>query len=256
MFRINEFVDWAHHCLKDNDEAQQYLLGRGISESQWSCHRIGYVGGMFDADPIDDSKHGSICKEQAHRYAWCDTCRYRFWSSVWEDSNQLIGKRIEGSVVFPLTTYSKQVVGIQTRSIKEKSYDTFAVSYRPEGYFFGTSMSVDSIWTRKEVYLVEGAPDHLILERLVSPNILALTTSSVNKLQLRFLKRFVNKVNLCLDLDSAGRHGVKTFFEYNADDFEIRNIKYPALSDASKDLSDFWRIAGDDKFRRYFNAQR
>lgn len=256
---LDLFLDWANQCLNDDEKAQEYLLGRGISEEQWARHRIGFTGGCYEVNPASDPAHNDNCGQKEKRYLWCDSCRYRLWSSVWEseDENlpkqQIVGKRIIRSIVFPLTSYSGLTIGFQVRSIEDKSYDTFALKYRPEGYFFGIQAAIDSIWSSREVTLVEGGPDQLVWERLVSPNVLAITTSAVNKAQGKFLRRFVKIVNLCFDLDSAGRHGVQSFIKFNADYFEVRNVKYPSLILGDKDLGDLWKRWGDEKFKKYFS---
>lgn len=255
MSFINRFLDWANHSLLDVDEPQQFLLGRGVSKDQWIRHTIGFTGGEFDVDSSLDPDHGSICDIFEEKRSWCDSCRYRLWSSTWESvesssrKTQFVGKRIAGCIVLPLTSYSGTPVGFQLRSINDKVYDTFVVKKRPEGYFFGTSAAIDFIWSSREVWLVEGAFDHLIIERLISPNVLALTTNSVNKTQIKFLRRFVKKVNLCLDLDVAGRDGVKSFIRNNGLDFDVKDVKYKPSGFDAKDVGDIWKKIGDDKFK-------
>jgi DNA primase len=111
---------------------------------------------------------------------------------------------------------------------------------------------MESIWATREVTLVEGPPDHLIFERLVAPNVLALTTNAVSSMHFGFLHRFVNKVNLCMDLDSAGRDGVKRFVDQYGSEFDTRIIKYPKLTDKMKDIGDLWKQVGDVTFSRHF----
>jgi DNA primase len=259
---VDEFVEWANRSLGDSEEAQEYLLGRGVSRDQWARHRLGFSAGDFSVDPGRDPGHDpSVCGDRDKKHLWCDSCRYARWSSVWEEvegsplRRQVVGRRISGSIVFPLTNYASQTVGFQVRSLDVKSYDTFAVSRRPEGYFFGIGPSMDAIWSSGEVWLVEGPADQLILERLVAPNVLALTTSALGKLQVLFLRRFVETVNLCLDMDAAGRKGVRQFFKFNAGDFDLRDVKYPRVKPKDKDLGDFWKRVGDEAFKKYFREK-
>jgi DNA primase len=114
---------------------------------------------------------------------------------------------------------------------------------------------MDAIWSSKEAWLVEGPPDQLVLERLVAPNVIALTTSAIGKLQVLFLRRFVRTVNLCLDMDAGGRKGVRSFFKFNAKDFDIRDVKYPRIKPKDTDLGDFWKRVGDEAFKSYFRER-
>lgn len=258
MTFIDRFLEQSHNDLLESEDAQSYMRGRGISYDQWVRHRLGYVGSDFDVDSSGDPNHNDNCGDLDLKHFWCDSCRYRSWSSKWESvdgslkKTQFVGRRIVGSVVFPITSYSGSVVGFQLRSIIEKAYDTFSVARRPEGYFFGTSAAIESIWSTGEVWLVEGPGDQLIIERLVAPNVLALTTSSVGKLQARFLRRFVKKVNLCLDLDKAGRDGVRSFIKYLGHDFLVRDMKYHHPM-GGKDVGDIWKNIGDQKFSAFFH---
>jgi len=256
---VDRFLDWAHNGLLENEDAQAYLRGRGISSEQWDRHRLGFVSGGFDVDPREDPAHGDACFDREKKHLRCDICHYRSWSAVWEEQEgeerriMRVGHRILNSVVFPLTTYTGATIGFQIRSIVEKSYDTFALRRRPEGYFFGASAAMESIWATKEVWLVESPGDQLLIERLVAPNVLALTTSAVNKIQTRFLGRYVDTVNLCLDLDKAGRDGVESFMKYSGTRFRVRNVKYPRLDPVKdKDPGDYWKKVGDQRFTEYF----
>ena len=254
---LDRFIDWAHESLLENDEAQSFLRSRGSSLDQWKRHKIGYVVGDFDVDHTTYPGHSEICKDRDKKYLWCDACRYRRWSSVWEGEEgapkeQIVGRRITEHIVLPLTTYSGAFVGFQVRSLKEKAYDTFLLSRRPEAFFFGTKTAMSDIWHRKEVSLVEGPFDQMLYERLVDPAVLALTTSAVSEPQILFLRRFVNSVNLFLDYDKAGRSGIKSFTEAYGSDFYTKTIKYPRLVDKEKDIGDAWKRLGDIKLKSHF----
>jgi DNA primase len=253
------FIEWAHSSLGDSEEAQEYLRSRGVSSEQCIKHRLGYVGGDFEVDPTGCPGHSSDCFDREKRSKWCDVCRYRRWSSTWEGEegahkDQHIGRRITGCIVLPLTSYSGTTVGFQVRSIRDKSYDTFVVNRRPEGYFFGTAANIDEIWRRREVALVEGPFDHLIFERLVMPTVLALTTNTVNPLQMRFLRRFVRRVYMCFDRDKAGREGRESLAERASSEFDLVSVGFPKIG-GSKDLNDLWKKIGDERFIEHFKKE-
>lgn len=254
---LEHLVDWAHSRLSESDAAREYLHGRGSSEEQWVRHRIGFVQGEFDPDPKDDPYHSDACFTKEKKHLRCDTCRFRLWASEWSDDDdgvrqQRVCGRIANCVVLPLTSYSGSVVGIQTRSIVEKSYDNFVVSRRPEAYAFGLSSAVHHVWNTKEVVLVEGPFDHQVVERLVTPSVIALTTSAVGKDLTTFLKRFVTRVYWCGDLDQAGRDGLYSLREWHGSAFDIIDVSYPRLHPKDKDPGDFWKRVGDRKFADHF----
>jgi 5S rRNA maturation endonuclease (ribonuclease M5) len=260
MSFIDSFVDWAHFGLLQIEEAQSYLLSRGVSSSQWTKHKLGYVISSYSPDPSLDLGHSSNCLKQDKKL-WCDSCRFIRWSSVWEGEEgsfktQFIGKKIIGSVVFPLTSYSGRVTGFQTRSILEKKFDSFSILRRPDGYFFGIAPNMTSIWSRKKVFVVEGPFDQLVFERLVNPNVIGLTTNVPNSIQTRFFHRFVNWIGLFLDMDKAGRDGVLSFRHKLPDifiqDFKISGLK-KSNGDRCKDLNEAWVSLGDQRFTKYLS---
>jgi DNA primase len=255
---IDAFLDWAYHGLMESEEAKNYLQGRGVSESQMFEHRLGYVAEDYAVDSSLDNGHGPQCSDRDKKHSWCDSCHFMSWSSTWEAEEenapkvQRYGRRIRGSVVFPLTSYSGVHVGFQIRHLDRKEYDTFALRRRPEGFFFCNPSNIASVFSSKTAILVEGPGDHQICERLIAPNILGLTTSGTSKHQLRFLRRFARRVILVLDMDEAGRKGVQAFTDRYGNEFEVLSVKYPCLQPKDKDPGDFWKRVGDDRFRAHF----
>lgn len=254
---LERLVDWAHAGLMDSDEARLYMQGRGSSEEQWVRHRIGFIRGEFDPDPKDDPGHSETCFNREKKNQRCDTCRYRMWSSEWgEDDDgaktQTVCGRINNCVVLPLTSYAGTLVGIQTRSIVDKDYDNFVVGRRPEGYAFGLSSAVHHVWTTQSACVVEGPFDQQVMERLVTPAVIALTTSSIGKDLMTFLKRFVKRIYWCGDLDAAGRDGLSSLRQWHGDGFDIVDVNYPRIEPKDKDPGDYWKRVGDKKFAEHF----
>lgn len=252
MSIVDEFIDWAHVSLLECDHVQEYLAGRGVSESQWKRHRIGYVVGEYCPDAARDHNHDlRTCSE---RERMCDGCRFVRWSSSYADGQQTVGARIVGSIVLPLTSYSGTSVGFQIRFLKERSFDSFTVKRRPEGYFFGIAPNMEAIWATREVTLVEGPFDQLVFERLVGRNVIALTTSAIGTSQIRFLRRFVRTVNVCLDADVPGRDGTRKAMK-RLRDLNVRDLRCPSIRKGDKDPSDFWKAGGDERFASFFRER-
>lgn len=262
MTVVDSFVEWAHSGLMQSEEAQSYLLGRGVSKSQFEKHRLGFVIGEYHPDPSRDPGHSDVCRDRKLAYKWCDSCRLGRWSSMWVDHEdgpftQHIGRRILGCVVFPLTTYSGTTYGFQLRNIKEKMFDSFFLLKKPEGVFFGVGPNMDLIWSSREVFVTEGPFDHLVFERLISPNIVGLTTNAPGEGHVRFFKRFVERAGLFLDADKAGRDGAESFSEYMGDSVVIEDFKIDvktAKGSKCKDLNEAWVALGDKKFSAYITS--
>lgn len=237
---VSRFIEYANSRLLSSPEGQAYLMSRGSTRSQWDRHKIGYIDVPFDPDPSLDHLHDSSCDVTP-----CDTCRFIQWA------NQ---DKLNSAVVYPLSTYSGSLAGFQIRSTREKIYDTFLVSKRPESIFFGLAANVLNIWHSKSVMLAEGPTDMLVLERLAFPTVLALSTNNLNRGQLKFIKRFATNVYLCLDLDDAGRHGIKSIFN-KCSDLNVVDVRYPSLGGSVKDPGDLWKALGDERFKIHFHKE-
>ena len=114
---------------------------------------------------------------------------------------------------------------------------------------------MDEIWRRREVALVEGPFDLGVFERLVPVPVLALTTNAVNPMQMKFLRRFVQRVYMCTDRDKAGRDGRDSFRDQVGSDFDIVSVAYPCVRKGDKDIGDFWKAVGDDRFAKHFQRE-
>lgn len=257
---LEPFVSWAHACLMESDEADAYLLGRGVGESQRIRHRLGYVAGDYSMNPESDPGHGEACSDRDKRSSWCDSCSFLRWMTKWESPPgeeggpkvPRVGRKFLDHIVLPLTSYSGSLVGVQVRSRVDKVYDSFFLKRRPEGYFFGTAAAMDSIWSQRSAFLVEGSFDHLVIERLVCPNVLAVTTSTPGLMQIRFINRFLDRVYLCFDEDKAGRLGTSKFFRGSDLSIDVVDVRYPRVKKEGSDLHDFWKKVGDAEFADYF----
>lgn len=237
---IESLIDWSANKLLGSIEAQSYLSKRGVPLEIANRLNIGFIDSSYIPSQSDDRNHSDKCESAQNR---CDTCRFLSWSQ---------NDRLLGRVVLPLTSYSGASLGIQTRSIKEKTYDTFLLSHRPESYFFGLRDSIQKIWTRKYVVLVEGPFDCMILKRFVDHPVIAITTNATNENQSRFLNRYVDRVYTLLDNDKAGRDGF----------ISIRN-KTPSLEHIRleisprfdvKDVNDLWVKLGDERFSKEISS--
>lgn len=258
MSVVDEFIEWAAASLPESDEAVAYFRGRGVSSDQFLRHRLGYVLGDFEADPGRDPAHSAACRDKESRQKWCDSCRLNRWSTKWVEvegdtrKEPIVGRRIVGCVVLPLTTYSGAYAGFQIRSVLEKEYDTFLVSRRPEGFFFGLAPNVQSIWSSRSIFLAEGPFDQLVFERLVSRNIVAMTTNTLAGRQEAFIQRFVDRAFPLLDRDAGGRDGAAAIEEKIGSSVSVRPFRVPKARPRDKDMNDYWKAVGDDAFAAYF----
>jgi DNA primase len=249
---LDYLIDYANQSLPDSTEALDYLGGRGVNSDLISSFKLGFLEDGFITDVKRDERHSDECYDPDSKNKWCDSCRFNKWSVSQDASgNWIAGGKLSGVLVYPLTSYSGRIFGIQIRSLKEKNYDTYMLKHRPEATFFGLAPQMMQIWNEKSVAVAEGPFDMLTIKRFTGLPVLALNTNSLNHSQITFIRRFANRVYLFLDKDEAGRNGARSAVERLSSSVEVRDVKWWSSLVDAKDPNDFWRLVGDSKFQSH-----
>lgn len=252
---LNDFVSWASSSIFKSEKAVSYIQGRGCNLDQVEKFSIGFVSSKYEVYPELDENHGDNCLDKTKKHLRCNTCRFKAWSSSYEDGLYIPGGRIKNCLVLPLTSYTGSIVGIQLRAMDEKRHDEFVITKRPEAFAFGLGPNINSIWSSRSVLILEGSFDLFPIDRLVTSSCISICTNTINQKIGKFLLRYVDEVNLCLDLDLAGRQGVKSFVQNYGHDLIVKNIKCPKIKEKDKDPGDFWSSVGDQKFSEFFKKE-
>lgn len=221
---LDDFINYSQQSLGDRE--LEALWARGVSEDQIREFRIGYVSTL----PAEFRK----VKE--------------FYQEWWARG------RFTDVFVFPLTNALGQVKGLQVRRVdrEAKGYSDWLAS-KDEPVFFGLAQATETIWKTKRVVLVEGVYDLFPVQR-VFPETVATLTAKVSSGFERFLKRMVDQVWFCYDMDGPGIRGVKDFADTHLQDFTrvMTASKFPQVKlvtgKYAKDPSDAWEALGDERF--------
>lgn len=153
-----------------------YLSSRGVSLAEAARCRIGALPSTY---------HLAACTKE-----FLDWQR---WS-------------LRGRLLFPMTSPLGDVIGLQSRRLDEKRYQTFyAGSRQVYPPVFGMAQAADEIFYRGQVVLVEGIFDLMAVRAAGVSNVLALLTSHPTKIVLRFFDRYVRRVCVLTDMDETGR---------------------------------------------------
>lgn len=223
---LETITQYAHENLRGERELEA-LWSRGVSDNQIREFRIGYL-----------DKHLPVLQDAKGFLSW-----YEFNKALLLDA-----------FVFPLTNALGQVKGLQFRRVERgaKGYLDY-IPVKDEPSFFGLSQAMPHVWKTRIICLVEGAFDLLPVQR-VFPNTVPTMTSSVSTAFFRFLRRNVQEVWFCYDMDRAGWAGVREFIDNYGSHFKrVLHPQLPRLvtvrGKVTKDPGELWESLGDEQFR-------
>jgi hypothetical protein len=229
---LNDLVEESQASL--SEDVRETLCLRGVSDEQIDMYRIGYVGGDLP-----------------------DSIGYPADFMKWWRGHQ---DKVTQSYFLPLTNWLGEVRGFQLRPVdrENKQYMDFFLD-RAEPVLFGLREAAQAVWDTREVIIVEGAFDHLPVQR-AAPNVISTLTANVSAPLVRSLKRFVDKVHVFYDNDKPGRDATEKFDLYHKSDFDINAWGYPIgvkLSNGKlvKDPGDLWEAWGDVRLAAYIKTQ-
>lgn len=176
---LESFVAASHTALQalpPAHPARAYLASRGVSEALLTAYRVGWVPSPQVAE-----------------------CSPKFWD--W------IRKYGWDRMLFPLTDPFGAVIGLQLRSLKDKSYEDFLA--QPTELCpgtFGLHTALPVAFETGKLVLVEGVFDYFAV-RQVTPGVLGLLTSNASLSVKRMLSRYLQRCVCLFDMDAAGRRG-------------------------------------------------
>lgn len=215
---LEQIVADAHAALVNDpraEPARAYLAARGVSPAFLVEHRLGFV---FSDQPIAE------CSESFKEFNWA----------------------LPDRIVFPLTSVTGQVIGIQTKPLEPKGYQLFyAYPRNLYPYMFGTAQAIEAIWARRSVVIVEGVFDYVAV-RQVTPNVVAVMTAGVPQACRHFFRRYVKRVIALLDMDAPGRDGAFSLAVRQASTHY--SVSMPEYS--AHDPGDLWKAGKLDELRR------
>jgi DNA primase len=225
---LDTIVSFAHDQL--DDDACDYLTGRGVTDEQIDLFRIGVLRGEVPALPVLGA---------APFYEWLKD-----------------GGSIDNVLVFPLTNVLGEVFGFQFRSLAPGGrYREFFHGKEAEAVTFGLAQAAAGMWETRAVWLVEGVFDCLPLARHF-PATLPVLSVRITDAMLRQLRRLVGTVYIGYDMDSTGRQAAESFRQTYGRDFDVRIVTYPRVQPFGKDRpikdpGELWEAWGDDPLRDF-----
>jgi len=179
--------------------SNEYLKKRGIPKEQIDQFELGFAPDSFSATYDHLLKQGFSRSEIVNAGMGIQR----------ELKEEKIYDRFRNRVMFPIHDHQGKLVAFGGRTLgdTDAKYINSAESplYHKSAILFGMHHAKEAMRERKSVILVEGYFDVLAAHRVGAGNVVAASGTALTQQHAKLLKRYVDKIVLCLDQDRAGR---------------------------------------------------
>ncbi len=193
---------YAQQLTKD-EKTKLYLTKRGIPDEQVEEFGIGVAPDSFS----DTYQH--LLKAGFSRKEIVDASL-----GIQKDLEEgKIYDRFRNRLMFPILDGNGKIVGFGGRTLgdDDAKYINSGETplYNKSVTLYGLSHAKEAIRERKSVVLVEGYFDVLACHRIGIKNTIAVSGTALTEQHVKILKRYSDKVVLCLDQDRAGQQAAE-----------------------------------------------
>lgn len=199
-------VSFYQARLKEHERAQQYLAERKVTPELQGIFRIGFAPDSFDATYTHLLKAGFSRKEILSAGLGIQK----------ELKEERIYDRFRNRIMFPIQDHQGNVIGFGGRTLgtEDAKYinSPDGPLYNKSIALFGLALAKEAIREAKKVILVEGYFDLIACHRLGIRSVVAVSGTALTEQHAGILKRYAEKVMLCLDADAAGTQAAERAF--------------------------------------------
>lgn len=215
-------ASFYHDFLMAHETSLAYLKSRGVTAEEIQSFRLGLAPDSFSQTYEYLLKHGFSRSDIA-------------LAGLAVEKDLREGKMYDyfrHRLMFPIRDSHGRMVGFGGRTLREEDAKYInspeGPLYNKSQVFFGIDHARESIRQKKSVVLVEGYFDVLACVRSGCTNVVAQCGTALTSDHIRFLKRLVDTVILCLDQDRAGQESMERAFMLCAkEDLTVRAITLP-----------------------------
>ena len=219
-------------------EAEKYLLNRGIKEETIKKWRLGYAPDAWQG--LSDFLVGRDYKREEIEKAGLCLKSERTGNHY---------DRFRGRIIFPIFDLSSQPVGFGGRVFKqtkrqdgqeEAKYINSPATplYDKSQILYGLNKAGVGIRKRNTCILVEGYTDVLLAHQAGFENVVATSGTALTNFQLKILKRYSDNLLTAFDMDIAGDSATKRGIDLaQALGFDIKVVTMPENSDPADIIS-------------------
>ena len=223
---MQEAADFYMNKLNENETAKNYATERKLTPELIEKFCIGYAPDSFDATYTHLLKKGFSKSEILGAGL-----------GIQKDLQQeRIYDRFRNRIIFPIHNTQGNIIGFGGRTIGQDDAKYInspdGPLYNKSNALFGLSYAKESVRKSKKVVLVEGYFDVIACHRIGIENVVAVSGTALTEQHATILRRYADRVCLCLDQDPAGVEAERrSFLLCKAQDLDVRTIDIPAGKD-------------------------
>lgn len=193
--------------LQASDKTKQYLADRGVSNEESVEFGLGVAPDSFTATYEYLLKAGFSRKEIQNAGL-----------GVQKDLNEeKIYDRFRNRLMFPIHDGQGRIIGFGGRTLGDDDAkyvnNSDSPLYHKSSVLYGLHRAMKSMREKNRVVLVEGYFDVLACHRVGITEAVAACGTALTEEHVKLLKRYVERVVLCLDQDRAGRDAAERAFK-------------------------------------------
>ena len=239
----NIFKDYSNNFTqelfnKENKEALDYLLKRGLNKNIIEEFKLGYV-------PWKNNFYENLLKNYSEEEISSTGLYYK---------NDKTGKyvdRFNTRILFPVNNLSGDTIAFGGRIFKENKFAKYINSPETEFYkkgnmIFNLDKAKDLRSKTDEVLIVEGYMDVVSVYSAGIKNVISNSGTALTERQISLIWKFFSSPIICLDGDESGQNAAYRIAEKLFSLINEKNKIYFSIMPDGKDPDDFIKERGKD----------
>jgi DNA primase len=199
------FVSWCESQLQENLVARNYLIERGITFYWQQRYNIGYCPSSdMVYDFLKATQKDSLLLEEV------------ISTNIVQKKGRKLFFSCQERIVFPISNtmqlycaYGARIISTHnTISVAKYINSVACVEFVKKNMLYGLAQARQKMREQKEVYIVEGYMDTVLMAQAGYENTVATMGTAMTKQHIDYIKKIVDSVVVIYDGDSAGQQAL------------------------------------------------
>lgn len=241
-----KFAVDAYYEFFENDNSQQtclareYLAQRGISDASRELFRIGYA-------PDFTPQRWTWLVDEARRAGFAPEVLKAAGVAASRDESRGVYDMFRGRLMFPIWDPQDRAIsmggrvlpGADEREARRKYINGPETAiFSKSRQLYGLNLARKGMQSSREVLVMEGYTDVIAARQAGIESVVAVLGTALGTHHIELLRRYVDRVNLVLDGDAAGRRRAEEVLElFVAADVDMRVVTLPGGADPADFLA-------------------